>query len=350
MAEESRTRTLTPARPRDRRLVALFVLAGLAFVVLLLNLAGSKRTFELIAGAQPLYVACILGLQALRYAASAGSTYMLAEILGKRLPLLPLYETMLAGQALNRSFSVGGAAGMWARYSFITRQGMHSGPFAALLVVEDLIGAVAVVVVFVAGLAGVIATTTLPDIAWLVTLGFGAGILLVGAGALYLYRRRPLLTWIVHAAARAFSAILARIIGKQVYTHEQMEAIIDEFYKAVTLTRHDPPRLGISFLFNVLRLALDAASLYYAFWAVGFAISPGVCLVIFTGSSALSTLSAAPGELVVMETSLAMLSTGLGIAPPVAVSATLLFRVLSYWLPIPFGYLAFWRLERRGLV
>jgi uncharacterized membrane protein YbhN (UPF0104 family) len=32
------------------------------------------------------------------------------------------------------------------------------------------------------------------------------------------------------------------------------------------------------------------------------------------------------------------------------VSAILLFRALSYWLPIPIGYLAFWDLERRGLI
>ena len=72
--------------------------------------------------------------------------------------------------------------------------------------------------------------------------------------------------------------------------------------------------------------------------------------MIFTSSSALSTLSGVPGELGVMETSLAVLSTSLGIAPPTAVGAILLFRALSYWLPIPIGYLAFWHLQRRGYI
>jgi uncharacterized protein (TIRG00374 family) len=97
-------------------------------------------------------------------------------------------------------------------------------------------------------------------------------------------------------------------------------------------------------------LGLDAASLYFAFWAIGFPIAPAFLLVIFTSSSALSTLSGVPGELGVMETALAILSTSLGIPPPTAVSAILLFRALSYWLPIPIGYLTFWNLEQRGLI
>ncbi len=350
MAEESRFRTLPVARTQNRRLFVLFILVGIGVVVLLANLAGSSKTLALIASAQPVFVLCILGSQALRYVGSTGSTFVLAEIFGQRVPFEPLYETMMAGQALNRTFSVGGAAGMWARYSFMTRQGMHSGPFAALLVVEDIIGAVAIFLVFCTGLVAVVATAALPDLAWLVMLGFSIGIVILGLGALYLYHHRPIVEWLVHTLARGIGAIIARLIGKEVYQREHMDKIIDEFYRAVVLARRDKPRLVIAFFFNVLRLAFDAASLYFAFWAVGWAISPGICLVIFTSSSALSTLSAAPGELAVMETSLAVLSTSLGIAPPVAVSSILLFRALSYWLPIPVGYLAFWHLERKGLI
>ncbi|MGB8647167.1 MAG: lysylphosphatidylglycerol synthase transmembrane domain-containing protein [Anaerolineae bacterium] len=350
MAEETRLHLKPAARPRDRRMFILFILVGIAFIVLLVNLAGSRKTWELVAGAHPLFVGCILVLQAFRYVSSAGSTAVLAGIFKSRVPFFSLYETMVAGQALNRTFSAGGAAGMWARYSFMTRQGMHSGPFAALLVVEDLIGAFAIFIVFCIGLAAFVATSTLPDVAWLVLAGFGVGIVVLGVGVVSLYRHRPLVEWLVHTITRTAGAILARIIGKEVYRRERMEQIVDEFYIAVSQARTDPPRLLAAFLFNILRLALDAASLYFAFWAVGFAISPGICLVIFTSSSAVSTLSAAPGELAVMETSLAVLATSLGIANDVAISAILLFRALSYWLPIPVGYLALWHLERKGEV
>lgn len=350
MTQETQVRPLGATRVHDRRLLAVFVLAGLAVILLLFNLAGSNQTFALIQAAQPPFVLAVLIAQALRYAGSAGSTYVLARVFGQRLPSLSLYETMLAGQALNRTFSVGGAAGMWARYSFLTRQGLHSGAVAALFVVEDILGAITVMLVFAVGFITVIATTVLPQFTWAILAGFAVVLFLLGLGALNLYRRRKLVERIVHKVARTFNAVLIRLIGKEVYDPAHIQTAVDDFYIGMAHARHDPPRVVGAFIFNLLRLGFDAASLYFAFWAIGFAIAPAFLLVIFTSSSALSTLSGVPGELGVMETSLAVLATSLGIPPPSAVSAILLFRALSYWLPIPIGYLAFGDLERRGLI
>jgi uncharacterized protein (TIRG00374 family) len=350
VTENTRARPLAAPRAHDRRLLLVFLLAGIALILLLLNLAGSQKTFTLIIGAQPAFVLAVLIAQVLRYAGSTGSTQTLAKTFGRRLPLFPLYETMLAGQALNRTFSVGGAAGMWARYSFLTRQGMHSGAVAALFVVEDLLGAAAIALVFTAGFAAVIATTALPQFSWLIVSGFVIALVLASLAGLNLYRRRALLERIVHAIARTFNTAMVRLIGKEIYDPAHIKLAIDEFYLGMTHARRDPLRVASAFLFNLLRLGFDAASLYFAFWAIGFSVAPAFLLVIFTSSSALSTLSGVPGELGVMETALAILSTSLGIPPPAAVSAIVLFRALSYWLPIPVGYLAFGDLERRGLI
>jgi uncharacterized protein (TIRG00374 family) len=350
VTENTRLRSLAAPRAHDRRWLLVFILVGIAFIFLLLNLAGSQRTFARIQSAQPAFVLAVLVAQALRYAGSAGSTQILAKIFGQRVPFAPLYETMLAGQALNRTFSVGGAAGMWVRYSFLTRWGLHSGAVAALFVVEDVLGALAVSLVFATGFVAVIATTALPQLTWLVVAGFAIGLVLLTIGGIHLYRRRTLLERAVHTVARASNAVLARLIGKSVYDPAHIQMALEDFYTGMAHVRHDPFRVVGAFLFNLLRVGFDAASLYLAFWAIGFAIAPAFLLVIFTSSSALSTLSGVPGELGVMETALAILSTSLGISPPTAVSAILLFRALSYWLPIPIGYLTFWNLQRSGLI
>ncbi len=350
MAEDTRLRSLAAPRAHDRRWLLIFLIVGIAFVLLLLNLAGSRTTFGLIQSAQPLFVLAVLVAQALRYASSAGSTHTLAKSFGSRVPFAPLYETMLAGQAMNRTFSVGGAAGMWVRYSFLTRLGLHSGAVAALFVVEDVLGALTISLLFTAGFVAVIATTALPQFTWLVVTGSAIGLVLLGIGGIHLYRRRALLSRIVHTVARFFNVLLARLIGKEVYEPAHVEMAIQDFYTGMAHVRHDPFRVVGAFLFCLMRLGFDAASLYFAFWAIGFAIAPPFLLVIFTTSSALATISGVPGELGVMETALAVLSTSLGISPPTAVSAILLFRAVSYWLPIPIGYLTFWNLQRRGLI
>ena len=348
MSQDTRVRSFAAAP--DRRMVFLFLLAGCGLVLLLLNLAGSNKSLVLIENAQPMFVLLVLAAQALRYAGSTGSTLVLAEMFGQHLPFTPLYETMLAGQALNRTFSVGGAAGMFVRYSFLTRQQVHSGAVAALFVVEDVLGMVTIVLVFAAGLAAVLVTAALPQFAWILIPGFAAGAVLAALAALALYRRRRVIERGVHALGRIIGAVVVRLTGKAIYEPAHVQRAVDEFYAGMTHARREPRRVAAAFLYNLMRLGFDAASLYFAFCAIGPAIAPGILLVVFTGSSALSTLSGVPGEMGVMEASLAILSTSLGIAPAAAVSAIVLYRGLSYWLPIPLGYLACWHLQRGGFI
>ncbi len=350
MTESVKVNTVAVPRTPDRRLLLVFLLLGAGLILLLFNLAGSQNTVALIQNAQPTFVLLVLAAQAMRYVGSTSSTVVLANMFGRRMPFLPLYEAMMAGQALNRTFSVGGAAGMYVRYSFLTRQELHSGAVTALFAIEEILGIVTLALVFATGIAAVVARDIVPESAWVAAAGLGAVAVLAGLGMLVLYRRRDVVERLVHAITRVLGAIVARLIGKEVYRKASVDLAIDEFYGGMKQARRDPPAVAASFLLNLLRLAFDAASLFFAFYAVGFAIAPGFLLVIFAGSNALSAMSGVPGELGVMETSLTLISTSLGIAPSTAVSAVVLFRALSYWLPIPLGYLAFWHLQRRGFI
>ncbi len=90
MTEDTRVRALAAGAP-DRRMLVLFLLVGFAFVFFLLNLAGFNKITTLIQNAQPTFVLCVMAAQALRYVGSTGSTQILAEMFGQRLPFTPLY-------------------------------------------------------------------------------------------------------------------------------------------------------------------------------------------------------------------------------------------------------------------
>ena len=57
-----------------------------------------------------------------------------------------------------------------------------------------------------------------------------------------------------------------------------------------------------------------------------------------------------PGGLGAVEAALAAGLTATGMAAATAVSAVLLFRLLTFWLPVPVGWAAFNFLERRGAI
>jgi uncharacterized protein (TIRG00374 family) len=82
-------------------------------------------------------------------------------------------------------------------------------------------------------------------------------------------------------------------------------------------------------------LALEASLL-----AVGAHVNPILVLLAFVAASALAMIPFTPGGLGFVEAGLAAVLALAGVDAAHAVLATLLYRLFSYWLPMPAGLLA----------
>ena len=94
-------------------------------------------------------------------------------------------------------------------------------------------------------------------------------------------------------------------------------------------------------------LALEASLL-----AVGASVDPILVLLAYVAAATLSMIPITPGGLGFVEAGLAGVLTLAGASPDEAVLATLLYRLFSYWLPLPLGLGAsiwFSRRHRNGL-
>ncbi len=79
-------------------------------------------------------------------------------------------------------------------------------------------------------------------------------------------------------------------------------------------------------------LALEASLL-----AVGASVDPILVLLAYVAAATLSMIPITPGGLGFVEAGLAGVLTLAGASPDEAVLATLLYRLFSYWLPLPLG-------------
>jgi uncharacterized protein (TIRG00374 family) len=68
--------------------------------------------------------------------------------------------------------------------------------------------------------------------------------------------------------------------------------------------------------------------------------------VVYMTGSALGSIIPTPGGLGAVEAALTAGLTAAGVPGAAAVSAVLLFRLLTFWLPVPLGWIAFNYLER----
>jgi uncharacterized protein (TIRG00374 family) len=95
---------------------------------------------------------------------------------------------------------------------------------------------------------------------------------------------------------------------------------------------------------------LDYAALVAALYAVGVEARPSEVLLAYVVSMALGMVPLTPGGLGFVETGLTAMLVLVGADADQAVLATLVYRLVSFWLPIPVGALAWagWRLRRHG--
>lgn len=342
------TQTASTTRP-PRHWIIIILLLGLGSTILLTGAAGASQTLFLLRNANLFFVACIVLFQSLRYVAMTLSTRVVAEIVNMRVSFFRLFEATVAAQAANRTF-VGGAAGLVVRGAFFIKQGMHAGTFAAVEGIEDVVSLCAISLMFLSGIAIVFASGATSGFRWDVIAYTVVGALVIAGAVIWFIRRPVLVERGLGAIVRGVNRILGKLLRRNLYDAARIHRAVEDFYRALALAQRDPMRVFISFGCALARLGCDWIALYFAFRAVGYDVPPGNVLLIFVVSTSVATLAAVPGQIGVMETVLTVMSTALGIPAPVAVSATLLYRLISFWLPIPFGYAFAWNLERNELL
>ena len=92
---------------------------------------------------------------------------------------------------------------------------------------------------------------------------------------------------------------------------------------------------------------LDYAALLCSLQAVGAQPRPSLVILAYTSGKLLALIPLTPGGLGFVEAGLVGTLTLAGVAPGDALLATLTYRLVSYWLPIPAGAVAYGAFRRR---
>jgi glycosyltransferase 2 family protein len=111
-----------------------------------------------------------------------------------------------------------------------------------------------------------------------------------------------------------------------------------------------PLRLAISTGANLLLTAAYLVAFIAALRAVGVhpAILPAA--VVYLAGNAVGSAAPTPGGIGGVEAVLAAGLTAIGVPTHEAIPAVLLFRVATFWLPIPAGWVSYFLLRRRGIL
>ncbi len=252
--------------------------------------------------------------------------------------------SQLAGNAASRVLPGGAAAGGVVQGGVLVRSGYPVTAVGAVLSATGLLTTGVLfalpVLVIPAMLTGLAVPGEL-EAGLLVSLVIAA--LLVGVGSAVLWSDRVasrlarVIAWLVVRVApaggrRRQGALARRLVGER----DEIRRAFDGHWLA-----------GLAAAAG--NRMFDVAALVASLLAVGGEADPFLVLLAYVVSLALALVPITPGGLGFVEAGLTSLLVVAGATAEQAVVATLLYRLASFWLPIPLGLLAWggWRASRR---
>ncbi len=249
-------------------------------------------------------------------------------------------ESQLAGNAFGRIVPGGMATAGALQYQMLTRAGIPSTAVASGLTSSSLIlFATLLVLPFLAVPAMIGGTPVDKNLEQAVWVGGIVFVLMVGAGFVFFRYDRPL-----ELIARAVEWVLNRLRRKRPPTTgvaAKLKAERDQMAKTFG------DRWWEAVLAAVGKWALDYLALIAALGAVGARINPALVLIAYFVACFLGMIPLTPGGLGFVEAGLTGTLALAGVPGASAAVATLAYRLVSFWLPLPLGPIAYWRFRRR---
>jgi glycosyltransferase 2 family protein len=309
-------------RVRPRTLLAIAALAG-AFYFLLPQIAQVGSSWHALQHANWAWLPVIIALSALTYVASAVA--LIGSVPG-RVPFGPAVLTQGASSFINR-VSPANVGGMALNARFLQKTGTGAPASVAAVGVNSLAGAVMHVVLIVVffALAG-------HDLTQAFKLPSASKILLVLAVVL-----------------AVIGMVLATRPGRR-WTRKQLIPGARSAAGSLRQAAASPVKLGLLFGGSALITLAYIAGLAASVQAFGR--GPGLVVIgaVYLAAAALAAAAPTPGGLGAIEAALVAGLTGVGMQPGPAVSAVLLYRLATYWLPVLPGWLCWRSLQHRGYV
>lgn len=295
------------------------VIAGSVAAYLLLTQLGKVNLSEIFRVADTSWVLIGLGFSALTYVAA---TLALAGVVPER---LSFWKTLQAQFAASFATLVTpptlGSVAINVRY--LSKQGMHAALAGASIAVAQALAFLShIILLFIA----VIAAGTSSDLTF----------------------RPPRTAIIVFLVIALTVTALLTIPSIRNWVGGKLQPIFSQVVPRLSSLANQPTKLATG-VFGVLLLNIS-----YCLCLVASvrAFTPNASIaaisLVYLAAAVVGQAAPTPGGLGAVEAAMAAGLTAAGIDPGIAISATLIFRLLTFWLPTIPGWLALRNLQRTG--
>ena len=304
-------------RVKPRTLIAIF--AGTIAAYLLLTQLGRVNFSEVFNTADTSWLLIGLALSALTYVAA---TLALSGVVPERLSFWKTFQAQWAASfaTLVAPPTLGSVA---INVRYLSKQGMHTALAGASVAVAQALAFFShIFLLFIA----VIVAGTSSDFSF----------------------RPPRTAIIVFLVVALSASALFTIPNVRRWATEKIQPIFSQVLPRLSSLANQPAKL-VTGVFGVLLLNLAyCACLVASVRAFTPDASIAAIALVYLAASVVGQAAPTPGGLGAVEAALAAGLTAAGIDAGIAISATLVFRLMTFWIPTIPGWFAFRNLQRTG--
>jgi uncharacterized protein (TIRG00374 family) len=303
-------------------LVLLIALLGLVFIIIDWNQIRSA-----LAQASWKPVPYALGATTLSYLCISLSFARVSKLLGIPMRTRDLTLVGFMSTVLNHVVSSGGAAGYSVRFALMNRHGVGMRDVLAASILHFYLTSLVMIGMLPVGLVYLVRHAA---------IGSGAATLLAVLAVVVILATvlATLLLFSIHLRQRLIAGIL-RLLRR--FTRRNLEASLISFdetlAEGVHVMRQKPAAIVIILLLVMIDWSASVLTLWLAFRSLGLSLLPGQAVTGFVIGIVAGVASMIPGGLGVQEGSMAGIFALLGVSFDRAVLASILFRVIYFFIP-----------------
>ena len=286
-----------------------------AVIIAALHFSEERELLRIAEHAQPWWLAVAIALQAGTYLAQGETWRVVTRAAGVAVPSSVAFKLSLAKLFIDQALPSAGISGTVVVARALEQRGVSRAVVMASVVVDS-----------VSYYAACVLTLAL---ALVITIALGHASALIVAAALI---------FVVFSASLSTAALV--LSGRKGVGPKWLERIPLVRNVLSLLGDADPtlvrslPLIVKSGLFQLAIVLFDATTLWILILSLGQVASPTGVFASFVISTLLRTISIVPGGLGIFEAASVLTLKVAGVPLAVALAATLLFRGLSFWLPM----------------
>lgn len=167
---------------------------------------------------------------------------------------------------------------------------------------------------------------------------------------LLLRRRGKALVGIALPLIGAVNKMISRFAGEGPIKLDNARTLVSEFFQDIEIAMRHKAKFGQAFLAALLFYSGNLATLYVSFLVFGFKPEFALLVLAYVLSWILAVLILVPEAPGVIEASLVAVFIALGFPAHISLFASLLFRLFSYWLPLPLAVHSYLKLKGKFVI